>query len=131
MLTDYVWVDYRWQEPHWLEAFRMRLCGWLPADITADAISNGLFLKVHASDEARVVLTERARRLTDLAVEAGENSPNCVMLANVLITRGFDRNWLNAEKHADGSLLQENQIFPKAFRDNILFEVASMDLVNE
>lgn len=126
MLTNYVWVDNRWQETHWLEAFRMRLCGWLPAAVTADAISNGLFLRVHASDEATVVLTEKARRLTDFSIEIGENPHNCLMLANVLATKGFESSWLNIEKHEHCSVLQESQVFPKTFRDNILFEIASL-----
>lgn len=125
MLTEFVWVDHRWQEAHWLEAFRMRLCGWLPAGIAADAISNGLFLGVHASDEARVVLTEKSRRLTDLAAGRGENSENCLLLANVLVTKGFERSWLDVDKSADGSFLQESQTFPKTFRDRILFEISS------
>ncbi|GAA6190995.1 hypothetical protein [Phaeobacter sp. NW0010-22] len=131
MLLEYVLVDHRWQEAHWLEAFRIRLCGWLPADIAADAISNGLFLRVHDSYEPNVVLTGKACRLTDVAAEVGESSQNCLMLANVLITKGFNKGWLTPEKHADVARLQTRQIFPKTFRDKIRSEIASIDLLNK
>lgn len=99
MQTKFALVDRRWQDARWLEVFRMRLCGWLPADLTSNAVSNGLFLEVRSSDSSTVVLTEASHRLTDIAAHVNGRSHNCVMLANVLITRGFDPNWLIPEKH--------------------------------
>jgi len=127
MQTEFVWVDSRWQEAHWLEVFRMRLCGWLPADLTINAISNGLFLDARSSGSFTVVLTEESHRLTDIGALVDGSSHNCVMLANVLITKGLKPNWLIPKKHIPVSYLIEHQVFPKRFRDGILKEISTLD----
>ncbi len=127
MPKDYAWIDHRWQNTHWLAAFRMRFCGWLPADIAAEAISRGLFLRMRESEEATVVLTEKACDLTDLSVQASGSTSNCIMLANVLVTKGFQKSWLTPGKHTDCTFLQTTQIFPKSFKDKILFEIESVE----
>ena len=126
MQDNYVWIDLRWREVGWLEAFRMRLCGWLPVHLATKAISNGLFVKTVSSDNVTVTLTKKGHRLTDIATNVGESSDNCIMLANVLITRGFERSWLVMEEHDLGYSIQKNQIFPNSFKDTILSELAAL-----
>lgn len=123
MSTDYVWIDRRWQETHWLETFRMRFCGWLPAEVAEYSLLNGLLQRVDASKETKVMLTEKARGLTDLSEGISDSPQNCRMLANVLVTKGFEASWLTAETHSAVSFLQTTEVFPKAFRDKVLGEI--------
>jgi hypothetical protein len=127
MQDDYVWVDRRWQETNWLDAFRMRLCGWLPSDLATKAIANGLILQVESVENDKVALTQKARLLTDIASGVGDSPHNCVMLANVLIAKGFESSWLIKAEHARGMFLKKEQTFPKCFRDDILTEISSTE----
>lgn len=128
MQTEYAWFDGRWQDARWLEVFRMRLCGWLPADLTTDAISRGLFLQDGTSGKFAVVLTEDSHRLTDIGTVVDGSSHNCVLLAAALVTKGFDPSWLVPEKNAPVYFLVEQQLFPKRFKDEILREISTLDV---
>lgn len=127
MQDNYVWVDCRWQEPCWLEVFRMRLCGWLPADDTNTAIRNGLFLMVRSKGGIMAALTQKAHRLTDITSGVGDSESNCLMLANVLATRGFENSWIKNETHTHCVLLKEDQIFPNTYRKRLLHEIRSLE----
>ena len=126
MANDFSWVDRRWQESYWLEVFRIRLCGWLPADLTPNAVANGLFLKVSTIDGTQVALTQKAHQLTDITKGIGESQNNCLMLANVLITNGFEGSWFKRELDSHSVFLQRNQVFPKRFRNKIMGELNSI-----
>ncbi|MFG6518869.1 hypothetical protein ACGYK4_13320 [Sulfitobacter sp. 1A13368] len=127
MQDDYIWVDRRWQEANWLDVFRMRLFGWLPSDLAAKAIENGLILPVSPGEHGKGTLTHKAHKLTDLTAGIGESQPNCLLLANVLIVKGFESSWLSDSGHACGMFLKEELVFSESFRDNILLELASLD----
>ncbi|UWP88434.1 hypothetical protein [Aliiroseovarius crassostreae] len=127
MQPKYAWIDHRWHEDCWLEVFRMRFCGWLPTELATKAIDNGLFHKIHTRDQIYLELSERAHNLTDLAEYVGESDQNCIMLANVLRTKGFEESWLQIRERSQGLFLEESLIFPTNFRKKILNEVASLD----
>jgi len=127
MQDDYVWVDRRWQEANWLDVFRMRLFGWLPSDLAAKAIENGLIHQVSSVEHKKGTLTHKAHKLTDLSAGIGESQSNCLLLANVLIVKGFNSSWLSNSGNACAMFLKEEQVFSERFRDNILVEMASLD----
>ena len=126
MQDKFVWVDVRWQDAFWLSAFRMRLCGWLPSGHATTAIASGIFVRTFTNESDLVELTFRARRLTDIDKRKGDSSHNCLMLANVLVEKGFDSNWLQQPIQGRATFLRANQVFPKTFRSQILREIASL-----
>lgn len=128
MHTEYAWFDGRWQDSRWLEVFRIRLCGWLPADLATDAIARGLLLQNGTSDKFTVELTEDSHRLTDIGKVVDGSSHNCVLLATALVAKGFDPSWLAPEKNAPAYFLVDHQLFPKRFRDAILKEISKLDV---
>lgn len=124
MQDMFVWVDARWQDPMWLSPFRMRLCGWIPSQQAEKAITDGLFDKICNRETEIVELTPQARRLTDIDNEKGESSNNCAMLSNVLISKGFDQDWLQKPSADTVALLRSDQLFPATFRDHIMRHIA-------
>jgi hypothetical protein len=126
MSDEYVWVDVRWQDKHWLDVFRIRLSGWLPATLAAKSIKNGLLIRKHELNSREISLTQKAANLTDLAEGAEFDQYNCSMLANVLITKGYREDWMSQNDSIRIVTLRSDQKFAAVFRDNLLSHINNL-----
>ena len=126
MAGEYTWVDYRWQNEGWLPVFRVRLCGWLPCELAMEAIEKDLFRQEIRSGYDELALTSKAISLTAMEDAVGSSHGNCVMLANVLVAKGFERNWLVKPGRGGDFRLKDEQIFPPPFRKDIINIVLSL-----
>jgi len=125
MTENYTWVDCRWQKEGWLPVFRVRLCGWLPQEIAMEAIANDLFRQEIQSEYDELVLTSKAKSLTDMEDTLAGSHGNCVMLANVLVANGFERSWLVKPGRGRSFRLKDDQIFSPSFRKDVIEIISS------
>lgn len=63
--ADTTWVDVRWLERGWREAFRLRLTGWIPASWVPLGIEEGVLENYKEALNGTVKLTERGMKLTE------------------------------------------------------------------
>ena len=126
MTEDYTWVDCRWQKEGWLPVFRVRLCGWLPRELAMEAIESKLFHQEIRSGQDELMLTSKAISLTGMENKLGSSHGNCIMLANVLVAKGFERSWLAKPRPGRDFLLKDDQIFPQSFREDIIEIISTL-----
>ena len=126
MTEDYTWVDCRWQKEGWLPVFRVRLCGWLPRKLAMEAIENELLHQEIRSGQDELMLTSKAISLTGMENELASSHGNCIMLANVLVAKGFERSWLAKPRPGRDFRLKDDQIFPQSFREDIIKIISTL-----
>ena len=61
-----------------------------------------------------------------MTVGMGDSPENYVMLANVLIAKGFAGNWLSDASKAGCLFLKEEHVFPKDFSNSIFREMHTL-----
>ncbi len=114
----FVWIDTRWSEVGWLEAFRLRLTGWLPAEDAAAAMTKRIAKPVPPHPSSCLKLTERGTVLTKVG-DHSRTKENCALLANVLRSRGFNSTWM-VEAPEDAWSLNAEDYFAPSYKVSIL-----------
>lgn len=88
--TKMLIADMRWIEDGWREAFRARLCGWVPCDWQRRGIQKGVFVDCELGGEFE--LTTRAQELTDLSSEYALDDIRWVM-GMTMVFKEFEIGW--------------------------------------
>lgn len=113
---DSTFVDVRWRETGWEEAFRIRLSGWLPPSVAVSGASKGV---IRVSPNERLAkLTLKGSELTRLS-DPSMSRENIAVLAEVLGLRKFSRAWLLEPGTPEIVRLDQVSRFDSAFRDAI------------
>ncbi len=128
MNNSFVWVDGRWQDDHWLEIFRIRLCGWIPASWVRNLVVDGFLTWGNGPGESDVCLAAKSLTLTDLRPAVEGDQYNNLMLANVLLANGYNKNWMAQTVGADVIHVQTDQKFPAVFSRKLASTIAVMQL---
>ncbi|WP_371168791.1 hypothetical protein [Aliiroseovarius sp. 2305UL8-7] len=64
--TEFTWVDSRWQENGWHEAFQLRLYGWASKKCSELGLKNDVFRWTIVDGIELLTLSDRGRRLTEI-----------------------------------------------------------------
>lgn len=113
---DWTWVDVRWQQSGWLEAFRLRLTGWLPEEVEARAIESGVIVPSRSSGARVVELTSRGQALTSRGPDSDEALR---LVATVLALQGFQPNWFSRPEGSSIVSLCQGSMFDRGFIEKI------------
>lgn len=122
MHTEFALVDGRWREQGWVEAFRLRLTGWLPSELAASGVDKGALKWSDTALTGKVELSGRGSELTD-AHPASRSEENIQMIANVLCVHGFDDSWLEPSDPHSATFIDEIMKFDPAYMDSIFSEL--------
>ena len=106
--TKMLVADQRWTEDGWTEAFRARLCGWVPSDWRRRGIKKGVF--VDREPEAGLELTTRAHELTDISTEYALELTRCFM-GITMVFKKFKIDWFVDQTGPDDALLAAHMRF--------------------
>ncbi|MEC7297713.1 MAG: hypothetical protein VXW43_03430 [Pseudomonadota bacterium] len=118
MDTGTTWIDMRWQEPGWREAFRLRMAGWLPTDWVTEGVRCGVVIE--RSDQSRMMdITARGRELTDLA-DVGTSNDVALQLGNMLAVHEWQRAWFDPNLKMKGGWVTVANMFPLEFRERLV-----------
>jgi len=124
MDTEFVLIDIRWRETGWLEAFRLRLTGWLPTGEVVAGVNKGVLKQ--GRDVRSVELSDKGAALTDMSATS-RTDENVKMLAEVLKTFGFEKHWLKPSDPRTAIFIAEKYAFDATYRGNILSLLARDD----
>jgi hypothetical protein len=91
-----------------------------------EAIENELLHQEIRSGQDELMLTSKAISLTGIDNELGSSHGNCIMLANVLVAKGFERSWLAKPRPGRDFRLKDDQIFPQSFREDIIKIISTL-----
>ena len=106
--TEMLIVDQRWIENGWTEAFRARLCGWVPREWKRRGIKKGVF--VDREPGVGFKLTTRAHELTDISSEYPLYNIRWVM-GTIMVFKEFDTGWFTDQTAPDVAALAAYQRF--------------------
>ena len=85
---DWTWVDMRWRESGWKEAFRLRLFGWLPESWIEPGVRSGALIKRNETPPGTISLTSRGQSLTHLCPDR-TTADSLQFLGSVIAVIGF------------------------------------------
>jgi hypothetical protein len=108
------WVDMRWCEQGWREAFRIRLSGWLPDDWLAGGIKHGVLAQCRGELSATIKLTEKGKLLTDICPDKTTHL-TIQFMASVLTTTHTGPEWFNPSPSQDHAYLLTDEMFDKEY----------------
>lgn len=119
MDEDFVLIDGRWAKQGWIEAFRLRLTGWLPYELVVSGVDKGVLEWVADDKASNVKLSSKGAALTD------EHSPsrtdeNIQAITETLIILGFESSWLKFSDQSAAIYISEESKLDIAYRDRIL-----------
>ena len=114
-----VLIDMRWREQGWLEAFRLRLTGWLPANEAERGFSCGVIERLGSEAGCQVVLTHKGSDLTEPA-EASMSDESCRLLVSILHLHGFNSTTFNANARCKVLTLNRKSQFSGPFKEKIV-----------
>ena len=123
--TGFVRVDMRWQESGWLQAFRLRLTGWLPSEEVSIGLAEGVFENCRNGQVHQVQLSSKGLDLTDLS-DHSRTMPNFVALANILRMREFHSDWIDGTCQKTARLNDKDYAFDEDFRAGIFEALESV-----
>ncbi len=113
-IMDSTWVDMRWREQGWREAFRMRLSGWLPDDWLNNGIKHGVFAHCRGELPATVELTKKGKLLTDICPDKTTDL-TIQFMASVLTTTSFEPSWFHPSPSQEHTFLASHELFDKEY----------------
>jgi hypothetical protein len=116
---DSSWVDMRWREDGWREAFRIRLLGWLPEDWHESGVQKGVFELHERVPDSAVELSVRGKHLTDIDSEV-VTDVTLRFMSTVLVATCFEPEWLLKPSREDGVRLAGNQMFEADYIEKLL-----------
>lgn len=118
MYTEFTLMDGRWRERGWLEAFRLRLTGWLPPAHVVTGVDKGVLKWNGDVPAAKVELSVRGANLTHL-YPPSKSEDNIQVIANVLWTLGFERSWVEPADRNAAIFIDEKSMFDAPYRERV------------
>ena len=112
-------IDMRWREMGWLQAFRLRLTGWLPARELTKGMENGVFERPTDGNVQSVSLTKKGVSLTDPR-KSSLSDENCNFLADVLHLSNFEKSWFHSGTEKSVTLQNGEYEFEQEFKNSML-----------
>ena len=115
---DWMWVDMRWREPGWREAFRLRLSGWLPKDWAKNGLEHEVMVQSLQEGHTVLSLTNKGRLLTDISPT--ETSNECMQFMSfVLFNFAFERQWFFALPQVGDLSLSTHEKFQSEYSSKL------------
>lgn len=114
-----VLIDMRWREQGWIDAFRLRLTGWLPLSAAERALNYRVIKRVGSTASCQVALTTKGVELTALR-RASMSEDSCRLLADVLRLHDFSSTWMDENAEFQAVILDKSSHFSGPFKDKMV-----------
>ena len=114
----FFFIDGRWAKQGWIEAFRLRLTGWLPYELVVSGVDKGVLEWVANDKASNVKLSIKGADLTD-EYSPSRTDENIQAIAETLIILGFESSWQKPSDQCAAYNILEKIKFDVVYRDSI------------
>ena len=120
--ADFLYLDFRFRKPGWLEAMRLRLTGSVPDEVVSSGVRNQVFEVEKEGGRMTINITNLCLSLTE-PTEQSFTEENCVHVARTLKMKGFRADWLRSKR--PDIVLRAGTLLNETYRKKLISHLSS------